>query len=57
MTGVPAPCVYCRTMAKHNCQLQAVCTRVKAYHRARLYGELIDYNVRKGAKIAKKVRK
>lgn len=57
MTGIPAPCVYCRTMAKHNCQLQEVCTRVKAYHRARLYGELIDYNVRKGAKIAKRVRK
>lgn len=30
---IPAPCRYCRTMQKHNCRMQPICTRVKAYYR------------------------
>ena len=43
---IPAPCRYCRTMQKHNCRMQPICTRVKAYYRRavvyQLDGQAVD---------------
>lgn len=53
---LPNPCVYCRTRRKHDCKLQAVCAKVKRYIKARLEAELVEYNIRKGERIERRMR-
>ena len=31
--NTPDPCRTCQVMQKHGCQMQGICSKVKAYHR------------------------
>lgn len=52
---IPAPCRYCRTMQKHNCRMQSICTRVKAFNQREVYRRLEAQSIESHARIAKKL--
>ena len=43
MLEAPEPCVTCRVFYKHDCKLQAVCTRVKRYWEASINRNYYGY--------------
>ena len=50
---LPPPCRYCPTMQKHNCQMQPICTEVKAYYRRVTEYELTAQAVERAYRIRK----
>ena len=53
---LPVPCYHCHVFSKHGCTLQPVCSEVKRYIKARLEAELVEYNIRKGERIERRMR-
>lgn len=56
MMELPVPCYHCRVMSRHDCRLQPACAKVKRYIKARLEAELVEYNIRKGERIERRMR-
>ena len=52
---LPPPCWYCRTMQKHNCRMQSICTSVKAFNQREVYRRLEAQSIESHARIAKKL--
>lgn len=52
----PSPCYYCRVMSRHDCRMQPVCAKVRRWHKSRLESELVEYSIRKGERIERRMR-
>ena len=50
---LPPPCQYCRTMQKHNCRMQPVCSEVKSYYRRFTEHELNAQAIERAYRIQK----
>lgn len=50
---LPPPCRYCPTMQKHNCRMQPICTKVKAYRRRAVAYQLDGQAVERAYRIQK----
>lgn len=50
---LPAPCRICKVMRNHGCQMQLVCTKVKAYYRRCVERELTGQAVETAYRIRK----
>lgn len=50
---IPNPCQYCRVMQKHGCQMQPICTKVKAYRRRAVAYQLDGQAVERAYRIQK----
>lgn len=51
----PDPCRTCRVMQKYGCQMQSICTRVKAFNQREVYRRLEAQSIESHARIAKKL--
>lgn len=51
--ALPPPCRYCRTMQKHNCRMQPVCSEVKSYYRRFTEHELNAQAIERAYRIQK----
>lgn len=50
---LPAPCRICKVMRNHGCQMQPICTEVKAYYRRVTEYELTAQAVERAYRIQK----
>lgn len=51
---IPNPCQYCRVMQKYRCQMQPICTKVKAYYRRAVAYQLDGQAVERAYRIQKR---
>lgn len=52
--NIPDPCRTCQVMQKHNCQMQGICTKVKAYRRRNVIRQLDGQAVEKAYRLQKR---
>ncbi len=52
--NIPDPCRTCQVMQKHGCQMQGICTKVKAYHRRAVACQLDGQAVERAYRLQKR---
>lgn len=53
--NTPEPCQRCQTMRRHECKMQPICTRVKAFYKREVFRRLEAQSIESHAKVAKKM--